>query len=324
MITSDVENYPGYPDGHLGPEMMQDFRRQAKRFGAEFITDDVTRVDFSKQPFRVWIGDHDTRSRTSSLPQVRLHASSAWSPSRSCRDAALSVARRLRRVRFRDQQVIDVGGVDSALEEAIFLAKFDEVEPSFTGGTRFSPPIMVDRENRTSASSSCSTPWSRTYGESDEGRMTGVLRGERQAPARRATVAADGLPSRSSGHDPTTSLFEGIVDMDEAGYIVTKGRRPRPASPACSRPRRSGSRDRQAVTGRRIRLPGRCWTLKRYLAALGAGESDLAAVDGEFLPGTPRVQGIQRVSAQCRLLAGGFPMTHAGPLYLRSRASTHA
>src|SRR4026208_2470615 len=62
MITSDVENYPGYPDGVLGPSMMQDFRRQAERFGAEFITDDVTSVDFSERPFRIWVGDDEYRA----------------------------------------------------------------------------------------------------------------------------------------------------------------------------------------------------------------------------------------------------------------------
>src|ERR687891_2749247 len=64
MITSDVENYPGYADGVLGPAMMADFRRQAERFGAEFVTDDVTRVDFSERPFGVWIGDDEYRART--------------------------------------------------------------------------------------------------------------------------------------------------------------------------------------------------------------------------------------------------------------------
>src|SRR2546427_13255220 len=64
MITSDVENYPGYPDGVLGPEMMQDFRRQAERFGAEFLTDDVTRVDFSERPFRIYIGDEEYLAET--------------------------------------------------------------------------------------------------------------------------------------------------------------------------------------------------------------------------------------------------------------------
>src|SRR5215218_8725829 len=64
MITSDVENYPGYPDGVLGPEMMQEFRRQAERFGSEFVTDDVTKVDFSERPFRVWVGDDEYLART--------------------------------------------------------------------------------------------------------------------------------------------------------------------------------------------------------------------------------------------------------------------
>src|SRR5213083_1034371 len=64
MITSDVENYPGYPEGVMGPEMMQEFRRQAERFGAEFVTDDVTQVDFSEQPYRVWVGDDEYRART--------------------------------------------------------------------------------------------------------------------------------------------------------------------------------------------------------------------------------------------------------------------
>src|ERR671931_468480 len=64
MITSDVENYPGYPDGVMGPAMMADFRRQAERFGAEFLTDDVTRVDFSERPFRVWVGDDEFRAET--------------------------------------------------------------------------------------------------------------------------------------------------------------------------------------------------------------------------------------------------------------------
>src|SRR6187551_2754658 len=64
MITSDVENYPGYPDGIMGPAMMQDFRRQAERFGAEFLTDDVTKVDFSEHPFRVWIGEQEFTSES--------------------------------------------------------------------------------------------------------------------------------------------------------------------------------------------------------------------------------------------------------------------
>src|SRR5438874_8849990 len=75
MITSDVENYPGYPEGVMGPEMMSEFRRQAERFGAEFVTDDVTRVDFSGQPLRIWVEDEEYRART---VIVATGASARW------------------------------------------------------------------------------------------------------------------------------------------------------------------------------------------------------------------------------------------------------
>ena len=75
MITSDVENYPGYADGVMGPAMMSDFRRQAERFGAEYLTDDVTRVDFSERPFRVWVGDDEYRSHS---VIVATGASARW------------------------------------------------------------------------------------------------------------------------------------------------------------------------------------------------------------------------------------------------------
>ena len=93
MITSDVENYPGYADGILGPEMMQDFRRQAERFGADFITDDVTKVDFSERPFRIWVGDDEHRPRPSSSRPARAHGSSVSSPSSASRVAVSRTAR---------------------------------------------------------------------------------------------------------------------------------------------------------------------------------------------------------------------------------------
>src|SRR5437762_930919 len=82
MITSDVENYPGYAEGIMGPEMMQDFRRQAERFGAEFITDDVTRVDFSERPFRVWVEDDEDR-----VDHERRRGRGARRPARDRRSA---------------------------------------------------------------------------------------------------------------------------------------------------------------------------------------------------------------------------------------------
>ena len=106
MITSDVENYPGYPEGILGPTMMEEFRRQAGRFGAEFVTDDVTRVDFSERPFKVWVGDD-------------LYTAEA---------------------------VVVVGGGDSAMEEALFLTKFASKVTIVHRRDEFrASPIMVDR-----------------------------------------------------------------------------------------------------------------------------------------------------------------------------------
>ena len=103
MITSDVENYPGYAEGVLGPEMMRDFRRQAERFGAEFVTDDVTRVDFSEHPFRIWVGDDEYRAE-SVIVSTGATARQLGLPSeRTLQGRGVSVLRRLRRGVLRRQ-----------------------------------------------------------------------------------------------------------------------------------------------------------------------------------------------------------------------------
>ena len=124
MITSDVENYPGYADGIMGPEMMSDFRRQAERFGAEFITDDVTRVDFSEQPFRVWVGDDEYR-RAAVI--VATGASARWlgiESEEQHKGRGVSACATCDASFFREKDVYVVGGGDSAFEEALFLTKF--------------------------------------------------------------------------------------------------------------------------------------------------------------------------------------------------------
>src|ERR1043166_8813480 len=124
MITSDVENYPGFKDGILGPELMTQFREQAERFGAEYLTDDVTRVDFSDRPFRVYVGDDEylaetvivatgATARTIGLPSEQALQGKGVTYCAVC-DAAF----------YRDKEVIVVGGGDSAMEEALFLTKF--------------------------------------------------------------------------------------------------------------------------------------------------------------------------------------------------------
>src|SRR6266516_3492516 len=121
MITSDVENYPGYPDGIMGPEMMAEFRHQAERFGTEFVTDDVTRVDFSERPFRVWVEDEEYRARS---VIVATGATARWLGIESeerLKGRGVSACATCDGAFFKDKHIFVVGGGDSAFEEALFL-----------------------------------------------------------------------------------------------------------------------------------------------------------------------------------------------------------
>ena len=147
MITSDVENYPGYADGIIGPAMMADFRRQAERFGAEFVTDDVTRVDFSERPFRVYVGDDEYRADTVIVATGASARQLGLESEQPLQGRGVSYCATCDGAFFRDKVVVVVGGGDSAMEEATFLTRFaSKVVTSSTGATEFrASPIMVDR-----------------------------------------------------------------------------------------------------------------------------------------------------------------------------------
>src|SRR5215211_7890637 len=124
MITSDVENYPGYPEGVLGPEMMNDFRRQAERFGSEFLTDDVTEVDFSEYPLRVSVGDDDYLAKSVIVATGANARQLGLDSERTLQGRGVSYCAVCDAAFFRERQVVVVGGGDSAMEEGIFLTKF--------------------------------------------------------------------------------------------------------------------------------------------------------------------------------------------------------
>src|ERR1700745_2576826 len=116
MITSDVENYPGYPDGIMGPEMMAEFRRQAEPFGTEFVTDNVTRVDFSERPFRVWVEDEEYQARS---VIVATGASARWlglASEVALQGRGVTYCATCDAAFYRDLEVVVVGGGDSAME----------------------------------------------------------------------------------------------------------------------------------------------------------------------------------------------------------------
>jgi thioredoxin reductase (NADPH) len=219
MITSDVENYPGFKDGILGPELMQEFRSQAERFGAEYLTDDVTRVDLSERPFRVYVGDDEylaetvivatgATARTLGLPSERALQGRGVTYCAVC-DAAF----------YRDKEVLVVGGGDSAMEEAIFLTKFATKVTIVHRREDFrASSIMLDR-----ARSNERIEWA-TNAVVDEvigdQKMTGARLRDTQTDEI-SELPADGL-FVAIGHDPNTKLFLDWLDHDEAGYLITK------------------------------------------------------------------------------------------------------
>ena len=220
MITSDVENYPGYPDGVMGPVMMQEFRAQAARFGAEYVTDDVTKVDLSERPFRISVGDTEYLAQT---VIVATGASARWLGLESetrLQGRGVSACATCDGSFFRDVPIVVVGGGDSAFEEALFLTRFGSKVTLVHRREEFrASQIMVDRAR---ANDKIEFVLNATVDE--------VLGDDKVTSVRlRSTVNEDEtleIPASgffiAIGHDPTTALFKDWLDHDEAGYLVTQ------------------------------------------------------------------------------------------------------
>jgi thioredoxin reductase (NADPH) len=221
MITSDVENYPGYADGVLGPEMMQDLRRQAERFGTEFLSDDVTKVDFSDRPFRVWVGDDEYRSEAVVVTTGATARQLGLESEKRLQGRGVSYCAVCDAAFFKEKEIIVVGGGDSAMEEATFLAKFaSKVTVVHRRESFRASPIMVDRAR---ASDKIEFLLDSVVEEVlGEETVTGVVVRNLKTDER-TELPADGF-FVAIGHDPNTALFRGQLDMDEAGYIETKGK----------------------------------------------------------------------------------------------------
>jgi thioredoxin reductase (NADPH) len=219
MITSDVENYPGYPDGVMGPEMMNDFRKQAERFGAEFLTDDVTKVDFSERPFRIWVGEDEFRAETVIVATGANARQLGLESERTLQGRGVSYCAVCDAAFFRERTVVVVGGGDSAFEEAIFLTKFaDKVTLVHRRDEFRASPIMIDRAR---ANEKIELVTNAVVDEVlGEGKLEAV-RLRRTDGDETWELPADGL-FVAIGHDPTTALFLDQLDHDEAGYLVTK------------------------------------------------------------------------------------------------------
>jgi thioredoxin reductase (NADPH) len=217
MLTTDVENYPGFVDGILGPELMDQMEKQAARFGAETLPVHVTRVDLSSRPFGVWAGDQMWRARTL---VISTGATARWlgvPGEEKLRGRGVSACATCDGFFFRDRELVVVGGGDSAMEEATFLTRFASKVTIVHRRDEFrASKIMQDRalENP-----KIDVIWNSEVAEVlGDGSVTGVrLRDTLSGETREH--ATDGL-FVAIGHSPNTELFRDWLELDGDGYIV--------------------------------------------------------------------------------------------------------
>ena len=219
MITSDVENYPGFPDGIQGPDLMARFREQAERFGARLVDVDVERVDFSERPFRLWARGVEYRAQS---VIVATGASAIWLGLESetrLRGRGVSACATCDGFFFRDKEIAVVGGGDTALEEATFLTRFARKVHLLHRRDKFrGSRIMVDRvfENP-KIEVHLNTTVDEVIGSAhvEALRLRDTVNGEQR------TMPAEGL-FIAIGHKPDSEVFRDWLDVDEKGYLLVR------------------------------------------------------------------------------------------------------
>lgn len=219
MLTTEVENYPGFPDGIMGPELMDGMRKQAERFGTRIVSSDVTKVDLSERPFKIWVGDdlYETQSLI-----VSTGASARWlgiPGEEKLRGYGVSACATCDGFFFRDREIAIVGGGDSAMEEAIFLTKFASKVTIVHRRDEFrASKIMAQRAID---HPKIEVMWNTTVDEVlGDDLVTGIsvtdtITGEQ------SVLPVEGF-FLAIGHDPNTSIFQEQLELDVAGYIVTE------------------------------------------------------------------------------------------------------
>ena len=218
LLTTEVENFPGFPDGIMGPELMANMRAQAERFGAEFITANADRVDLSGSPFGAWVGNDEYRGRALIVSTGATARMLGLEGEAALVGRGVSTCATCDGFFFREHEIAVVGGGDSALEEATFLTKFASKVTIVHRREEFRASQIM--RERALANPKIEVRWNATV-DSVVGtdKLEGVVL--------RDTVTGDTstLPVTGMfiaiGHDPTTELFRGQLNLDDAGYIRT-------------------------------------------------------------------------------------------------------
>src|SRR4030081_2841716 len=224
--TTDIENYPGYPQGVMGPEMMQQFRDQAERFGTRFLTDQATRVELADEPggiHTVYVGDEEYRARTVVLAMGAEHRKLNIAGEEALGGRGVSYCATCDAAFFKDRETVIVGGGDSAMEEAIFLAKFASKVTIVHRRDEFrASKIMLERA-RALDNIEFLTPYVvEEFVASDDGALGhAVVRNVETGETRELPMAGALIPVRPQ---PASDLVAGQVETDEEGYVVTEGK----------------------------------------------------------------------------------------------------
>lgn len=220
-ITSEVENFPGFPEGITGPELMDLLRNQAKRFGAETVFKQITKVDFSQRPFKVWAGNE---MHTGDSVIISTGASARWlgiESEQRLMGYGVSACATCDGFFYRDKKVLVVGGGDSAAEEATFLTKFaSEVWLVHRRDELRASKIM---QNRVLEHPKINVHWNsvitEVLGDTENGVKGVILKDTVTGETRKDSC--DGV-FLAIGHTPNTQVFKDQIEMDEKGYIITK------------------------------------------------------------------------------------------------------
>jgi thioredoxin reductase (NADPH) len=223
MLTTEVENFPGFPDGIMGPELMENFRNQALRFGAEAKQEKVTRVDLSQRPFKLWVGDPDAAEPTYLAHAVIVSTGAQSLMLNLPRENELlghgvSTCATCDGFFFRGHEIAVVGGGDSAVEEATFLTKFaDKVTIIHRRDELRASKIMQDRAL---SNPKIEMHWNAQVVELHGDTKLDGITVEDVHTGERSRLGVTGL-FVAIGHRPNTDLFAGILDREDNGYLIT-------------------------------------------------------------------------------------------------------
>ncbi len=221
MNTTDVENYPGFPDGVMGPELMDDLRKQAERFGAELVTDDVTEVDLTADPKVVKVGQNTYYAKTVVLAMGSAYRNLGVPGESELSGRGVSWCATCDGFFFRDQDIVVVGGGDTAVEEATFLTRFARsVTMVHRRDSLRASKIMQERAR---SNEKIRFEWDTEVIEAvaTDNRLSGVRLRNVKTGAE-TLMPATGL-FIAIGHDPRSELVKGVVDTDDEGYVIVEG-----------------------------------------------------------------------------------------------------